>query len=174
MFNKSHYQQQSTMFFEIFKRVREQEFTEKGLCSAVPKNDGNKRSKCHAWYLKVSHTHSSNIWSSPDTPRVTYLHLILQPSVKHDSLGPVRRHLWSYAHVTNNTAFCQLNETQYSNKSLHLPPAAKTPTEATHSLSKRTSVRASRGNSHCSSLISLRDATGAGLSWARLVMGLKL
>lgn len=66
---------------------------------------------------------------------------------QHDSLDPVRRHLWSYAHVANNTAFVDLMKIRHH--LLHLPSAARTPTETTHWLSNCTAVLASWGNRRC-------------------------
>lgn len=76
---------------------------EKMLCSAHPKHDGNKR-PCGKMnkYTPLKHLIK---------PRHTTSHTCLSDYAaisQHDSLYPVRSHLWFFAHVTNKTAFVDL------------------------------------------------------------------
>lgn len=76
------------------------------FCSVYPKHDGYKRSKCQAQCLGVSKIHS--LLKHLIKPWHTTSHTCPSDSAavsQHDSLDPVRRHLWSYTHVTNNAAF---------------------------------------------------------------------
>lgn len=53
-------------------------------------SDGNNGQNVkHSTLGSTTYTHYSNIWPSPDTPRVTHVHLILQPSVSmtHSTLS---------------------------------------------------------------------------------------
>lgn len=124
---------------EIFLNATETKVQNVKLCALRPTSD---------WTL--TH-HESDIY------------LILQPSVSM-TLSSVSRHLWSYVHVSNSTAFVDLMKLT-GHQQLRLK-------QHTHCQNAHLFEHLKVTNSAI--CISQCDATGAGLGWPWRVMGLKL